>query len=397
MRRFIGCIASGNWAGSIRALKDYNVLPLACALICPVEQQCEVRCSSSKLTYPIMIARLQEFISRHDLEHGFYRPKKAEAKGVKIAVVGAGPAGLACAFHLAVNGYDATIFEKASKAGGVLGRAVPKYRLPRELVEQEIGFIRKMGVDIQTGVEINSVDDLFDQGFAAVFLATGLWASAFAGLGGEDLDGVHSAMEVLEAAGPLAEGQPLPMTIGERVVVIGGGSVAMDVTGIVLRHGARKAEIVCLEAPNEMPAAVVEADFARSEGVIFHTRVKPLRIVGDNGRVTGLEGVAIEWREPDKFVPSNAVEIEGSQITLKCDSVVEAIGQRPEPSAQKLFEGLKTERGRPVVDPETMATSREGVYAAGDVVVGGGMTAARALFEGTEAAKAIRAYLAASS
>jgi len=243
---------------------------------------------------------------------------------------------------------------------------------------------------------VDGIEPLLDEGFDAVLLALGLWQSATPGLPGEELEGVHPALEFLRACLDTPQDAPLPMALGERVLVVGGGSVAMDAACSALRRGARKAEIVCLESPAEMPGTREEIARAWEEGIIFHSRVKPLRILGEDGAVRGFEGVRIEWKEPDLYVPSNAIEMPGTEFRLNVDTVIMAIGQKPDASAQQLTDGLDSERGRVKVDSETFMTSRPGVFAAGDIVLDGGTTAVRSIFQGKQAAAGIDAYLASS-
>ena len=396
VRGFINDICTENLIGAARKIRSRNILGLTCGIVCPIEQLCEKECLRSKLNYPITIGRLQRFVCEQDYERGLFNPQKAEPKGKKVAVLGSGPAGLAAAAELVLRGYEVTLFEKRDAAGGVLRNGVPRHRLERDIVDKEVAFVQGMGVNMQVAVEAPSLDQLQAEGFAATFIAVGMGTSRRIGLAGEDLDGVYTALEFLDACVTLPLDSKPQIQFGPRVVVIGGGDVAMDCARTALLYGATKAETVCLEAPNEMPSTMVEVEHAWDEGVIFHTRIMPKEILGQDGKVAGLYGASIEWKEPERYVPSNAVEIEGSDITLKCDTVVLAIGQCPEDGlASGLLEGLELDRGgRIVVDENTYMTSRPGVFAGGDIIVDGGPTVVRCVAQGKAAAEAIDAYLA---
>lgn len=395
VRAFVSAVATGNLTAAARALRQKNVLPLSCAMICPVERQCQERCRSSNLLTPISVARIQRFVAEQDIEQHLYQPPKTDPKGIKVAVVGSGPAGLAAATELACRGYDVTVFERAETPGGMLRNGIPDYRLDKDDLDRELDYVKEIGFEIRCGETVESIDALLDDGFEAVLLAVGLWRSARLGIPGEDLDRVHHALDFLQTYASAPDAASFPLAVGNRVLAIGGGSVAMDAACSALRVGAEKAEIVCLESPVEMPGTREEIARAWEEGIIFHSRVKPLRILGEDGKVTGFEGIRIEWKDPDSFVPSNAVEMPGTEFKLQVDTVIVAIGQAPDDTAQQLTEGLDTERGRLKVDPETYTTSRERVFAAGDIIAAGGATVVRSVCEGKNAASAIDAYLSA--
>jgi len=388
VRAFLNAVATGNFTAAARTLQEHNVLPLACAFICPVERQCEHKCRNSGLCAPIAVDRIQRFVAEQDIERGLYQPSISPSNGHRVAPVGAGPAGLSAAAELTQRGYTVVVFEKRSKPGGMLSGPIPSYRLPADAVERELAHLAKRGFQVEVGKRVESFDELFADGFEAVFLATGLWRSARLRIPGEELEGVHGALEFLEA---LAAGSS--PKVGPRVLVIGGGSVAMDAACSAFRAGAKNVEIACLESPAEMPATREEIGRAWEEGVIFHNRVKPVRILGENGRVCGFEGVRIEWKEPGCYLPSNAKEIEGTEFRLWADTVLVAIGQTMDESAQALVRGLRMERGRVVVDGETWMTSRDGVFAGGDLALGGGATVAKSVCEGKRVGAAIDAYL----
>ncbi len=390
VRAFVRAVATGNLTAAARELRQKNVLPLSCAMICATERQCEERCRSAGLCAPISIARIQRYVSEQDIEQHLYTPPKAEPKGAKVAVVGSGPAGLAAAAELTSMGYAVTVFEKADRPGGMLSRGIPEYRLAKDDVAREVNYLAEVGFEIKCGAAVESVDALLGDGYAAVLIATGLWGPARLGIPGEELKAVLDAVRFLQAC----IDTPDAVRVGPRVIVIGGGSVAMDAACSALRQGAKTVEICCLESPAEMPGTRDEIARAWDEGVIFHSRVMPQEILSDSGHAAGLRAVRIEWQEPDNFAPSNAVELPDSEFVLHCDTVIVAIGQRPGESAQALIEGLGQDRGRVAANDESYMTSRPGVFAAGDIRAGGGQTVVRAIYEGKHAAAAIDAYLA---
>jgi glutamate synthase (NADPH/NADH) small chain len=349
---------------------------------------------------PANIAALQRFVTDLEMKEGIKLPKKAAPTGKKVAVIGSGPAGLAAAAELAKSGHGVTIFEAKSLPGGVLTWGIPPYRLPKDVVMAEIEFIKQLGVEIKTDTPIDekfNIDTIFDQDFDAIFIATGVWKPYFVRMPGEDLEGVYSALELLSQVNvhySKPSSGKFPLRIGKKALVIGGGNVAMDAACSLLRLGAEEVHVVCLESFEEMPAFPSEIEFAREEGIVFHPRSKPLRIIGnENGRVKGFEGVGIRWKEPNNFSPSNVIPIEGTEFSLEVETVIEAIGQGPDPSLAPILSGIKTKgRGLIVVDEKTYMTSREGVFAGGDIV-NGGDTVVQAIAEGKKAAEGIINYL----
>ncbi|MBN2559682.1 MAG: FAD-dependent oxidoreductase [Phycisphaerae bacterium] len=434
VKHFIRAIRFDSPRRAINLIRDRNVFAGVCGLACPVEELCVGACTSTELSTPIAIGRLQHYAAVKELESGRgrvavvgggrsgttsgrrglsedcgseakagvrhrrdARAAGGRATGSKVAVIGGGPSGLAAAAELARLGHKPTVFEKRRRLGGICTYAVPGHRLPQELVASEIECIESLGVEIKTSVAFGrgqTVDDLFAAGYTAVYVSTGLQEAATPRVPGEGLEGVTTWKALLEgfAASRLGEGDEPPMT--RDVIVVGGGSVAMDVAGVARQLGAEEIDIVCLEAPNEMPADERELHEVWDEGVRFHTRSMPLEITGQSGRVTGLRAVRIRWKEPDKFVPSNAEQIEGTEYWLPGSMVVFAIGARPSAGLNEALPGVEFDHaGRIVVDAETGATSREGVYAGGDAVSGGGATIVKAVAEGKRAGAAMAAYL----
>jgi NADPH-dependent glutamate synthase beta subunit-like oxidoreductase len=385
VRRFVRKIRFGNFRGAARLIREANLLVGICGRLCPQEILCMEHCVRGDLDTPIDIAGLQRFAG--DVELGAMAPLPEEVARAdeRVAIIGGGPAGLAAAVSLRAAGFDVDILERDRALGGVLSIGIPPFRLDPTFVESELEYVRRLGVGVRYGVERADPTALLSEGYAAVLIATGLWRPYTIGLPGEDLEGVHIAADLLRA---VSNGER--PELGERVVVIGGGNVAMDAATTALRLGAERVDVCCLEARGEMPAFDSEIERAQEEGIELHTRVRPVGIVGADGKVVGFQGIGIRWKEPGLFVPSNAEDIPGTEFRLVADSVIEAIGQ----GVLDRFEGVETDdRGLIVIDPETMATSAAGVFAAGDIV-SGGATAVRAVAEGKRAAAGIAAYLA---
>jgi len=341
-------------------------------------------CTRGNLDTPIDIAGLQRFAG--DIELGTLAPLPdvAEGREEKVAVLGAGPAGLAAAAELRKRGFGVEIFEQADSMGGVLSQGIPPFRLDRGFVAGELDYVERLGVEVHLGRDERDVAALLAGGFAAVVVGVGLYRPYTIGLPGEDLEGVFVAADLLAA---VARGER--PDVGARVVVIGGGNVAIDAAITALHLGAERVEMCSLESHDELPAFRSEVEIAQSEGIEFHTRTKPVHIIGEDGKVTGYEGVGIRWKEPGLLVPSNAEEVPGAEFRLSATAIIEAIGQ----GVRDRYEGVEADgRGLIKVDPETMATSMKGVFAAGDVI-SGGATAVQAFAEGKRAAAGVAAYL----
>lgn len=304
---------------------------------------------------------------------------------------------MAAAAELARLGHRPTVFERQQRAGGICTYAVPGHRLPQELVAGEIKYIEGLGVEIKHGSPFGdgqTLDDLFTTVYEAVYISSGLQEAAMPGISGETLEGVTTWKALLEGFAKFRLGEGEKPSAADEVIIVGGGSVAMDAAGVAKALGASEIDMLCLEAPHEMPAYHAELDEAWDEGVRFHTRSMPLEITGENGRVTGLRAVRIRWMEPDKFVPSNAEKIAGTEYWLPGSMVVFAIGARASARLAEALPGVKLDRtGRIIVDAATGATSRPGVFAGGDAAASGGTTIVKSIAEGKRAGEAIAAYL----
>ena len=397
IRGFIRKIRFNNLWGGVRVLREANIFSGVCGRVCPTDGLCEEQCRSRVLTEPINIGALQRFLTDFEADHGARTRVTAKKLPHRVAVVGGGPAGLAAANELALLGYQVTVFEASSQLGGAMTAAIPSFKLPNSAVEAETDLITQLGVEFKLNTALNenlTIDDLFEQGFEAVFLAVGLQKPYTLGIDGETLQGVYSALDLLAKANGLKISTPIK--VGQKVAVIGGGSVAVNVACSALRMGAERATLMCLEAPDEMPAFAEDVELAWEEGIEFLTRVRPIRFPANGkGGVAGVEGVRIEWKEPGKFVPENAVEVAGSALTLPCDTVIVAIGQGPDDNAIKQFQSLKTNvRGYLLLDEDTLMTSRPGVFAGGDVLHNPiSRTVVQAVAYGKYAAHSIHDYL----
>ena len=397
IRSFIRKIRFDNLQGGIRVLREANVFSGVCGRVCPTDALCEEQCRSQVLTEPINIGALQRFLTDREMERGARKTTAAPKRSQKVAVVGGGPSGLAAARELALMGYPVAVFEGSAQLGGAMTSAIPAFKLPSNVIETEIAAIEQLGVEFKLNAPLSdslTMDDLFEQGYEAVFVAVGLLKPFPLGIEGEDLKGVRSALDLLAQANDLPVSEPIKL--GQRVVVIGGGSVAMTAACSTLRMGAGRTTVVCLEAPDEMPAFAEDVEMAWEEGIEFLTRARPVRFLDEGkGKVTGVEGVRIEWKEPGKFVPDNAVNVKGSAFTLPCDTVIVAIGQGPDENALRQFGGLKTNvRGYLLVDDDTLMTSRPGVFAGGDILHDPeSRTVVQAVAYGKRAAHSIHDYL----
>jgi glutamate synthase (NADPH/NADH) small chain len=403
IKGFIGHIIEGDMRSGIEVLKERNALPAICGRVCPQEDQCEIACVLSKKYEPVAIGRLERFLGDLDLacelEHRC-RPEVGEATGTRCAVVGSGPAGLACAQELRRHGHDVTIFEGLHEPGGVLVYGIPEFRLPKDIVAAEIEMLREMGAEIVCDTVVGAtvtVGELLEvEGFDAVFIGSGAGLPVFMGIPGENLGGVYSANEFLTRANLMHAYEfphhDTPIWRGRKVAVVGGGNVAMDSARTALRLGADEVFLVYRRSEQEMPARAEEVHHAKEEGVRFELLCSPQEIVGRDGFVTGMVTSRMELGEPDESGRRRPVCILGSEFTIDCDTVVLAVGTRANPLLSNAAPDLElSERGYILTDDEG-ATSMKGVFAGGDIVTGAA-TVILAMGAGKKAARAMHRYL----
>jgi len=400
--KFIKKIKEGDFMGAIHTIKETNSLPAVCGRVCPQETQCEEKCVLNKKGQPIAIGRLERFAADYELSQGDVRvPDIPKPTGKKVAIVGAGPAGLTVAGELAKKGHEVTIFEALHKAGGVLVYGIPEFRLPKAIVQREVDYVGKLGVKIKVDTIIGqttTVDELFAQGYDAIFVGTGAGLPYFMDVPGENLNGVYSANEFLTRANLmkayLFPEYDTPVRVGSKVAVIGGGNVAMDAARVSKRMGADNVYLIYRRSRAEMPARAEEAHHAEEEEIDFRLLTAPVRVIGDeNGWVKGIECVKMELGEPDASGRRRPVEVKGSNHIIDVDVIVVAIGQGPNPILTSTTEGLKLRKtGNIEADTETGRTSRKGVFAGGDIVTGAA-TVILAMGAGRKAAASIDEYL----
>lgn len=398
--KFIKAIGDKKFAKASKILSQDNLLPSVCGRVCPQESQCEGSCILGIKKESVAIGKLERFIGDWALDNSSTEIKNLQTKSQKVAVVGSGPAGLACAADLAKMGYGVTIFEVLHKAGGVLQYGIPEFRLPKQrIVEREIENVKRLGVNIETDVVVGrtiTVDELFDkEGFSAVFIGSGAGLPKFMGINGESLNGVVSANEFLTRVNLMKaydSEYDTPIFVGNGVVVVGGGNVAMDAVRTAKRLGA-DAKIVYRRSEKELPARVEEVHHAKEEGIGFEMLTNPIEILSDeSGWVKGIKCIRQELGEPDASGRRSPVAIAGSEFVIDCQSVVMALGTSPNPLIASTTKGMETNRWGCVVANEDGQTSRKGVFAGGDVV-SGAATVILAMGAGRKAAKAIQNYL----
>ena len=406
---FIGKIKEGDFEGAYQVINRSSSLPAVCGRVCPQESQCESKCVRGIKGEPVGIGRLERFVADWHNAHAEGEVKKPESNGRRVAVVGSGPSGLTCAGDLAKKGYEVTVFEALHLAGGVLVYGIPEFRLPKAIVQKEVDTLKALGVKIETNVVIGktiTVDELFEDGFEAVFIGSGAGLPRFMGIPGESLKGVYSANEFLTRSNLMKayrDDSTTPILHAKRVAVVGGGNVAMDAARTALRLGAEEVSIIYRRSLDELPARAEEVEHAMEEGIIFRVLNNPTEIIGynnpedtrdpKNGFVTGMRCIRCELGEPDEKGRRRPVEIEGSEWVLDVDCVIMSIGTSPNPLIKATTEGLEVNRhGGIIVEEETGRTSKEGVYAGGDAVTGAA-TVILAMGAGKTAADAIDKYL----
>ena len=396
---FIKLIRERRYGEAAKKTKEKNSLPAVCGRVCPQEEQCQAKCTIGKIGEPTSIGRLERFVADWERQHGYEIPQKNPPTGKKVAVVGAGPAGLTVAADLTKLGHEVTIFEALHKPGGVLTYGIPEFRLPKKIVEAEAEYIEKLGVTLKTNVLIGrlyTIKELLSR-FDAVFIGSGAGPPTFMGIPGENLCGIYSANEFLIRVNLMrAYDFPkagTPICRGEKVAVIGGGNVAMDSARCALRLGAKEVKIVYRRSREEMPARIEEIENAEEEGIKFEFLTSPKRFIGNERRaVKAMECVRMRLGEPDESGRRRPVPIEGSDFMMDVDVAIVAVGRTPNPIIKQTTEGLETTKWGGIVADEDGKTSIEGVYAGGDIVTGES-TVISAMGAGRRAAKAIHGFL----
>ena len=398
--QFISEVAAGNFTRAAEIIAEDSSLPAVCGRVCPQETQCEGSCILGIKGEPVAIGKLERFVADWSRENGGVKPVVAPANGHKVAVIGSGPAGLACASDLAKLGYDVTVFEALHRPGGVLEYGIPEFRLPKDkVVAAEIASVKALGVKIETNVIAGrtvTIDSLLDEeGFAAVFVGSGAGLPRFMNIPGEHYNGVFSANEFLTRNNLMKayrDDYDTPIHAGKKVVVVGGGNVAMDAARTALRLGA-ETTIVYRRTEKELPARAEEVHHAKEEGIQFAMLTNPIEVIGDEkGWVKAVKCIRMELGEPDESGRRSPVEVPGSEFEIETDTVIMSLGTSPNPLIAKTTAGLKTTRRGCLVADENGATTRPGVFAGGDAVTGAA-TVILAMGAGRKAAAAIHEYI----
>ncbi|MBE6907445.1 MAG: NADPH-dependent glutamate synthase [Ruminococcaceae bacterium] len=396
---FIAKVAARDFEGAYEEISLTNSLPAVCGRVCPQESQCEGKCVRGIKGEPVGIGRLERFVADWHMANGTEHIEKPKTNGHKVAIVGAGPSGLTCAGDLAKLGYEVTVFEAFHAAGGVLIYGIPEFRLPKSIVAQEVGKLEKMGVEIKLNMvigKVDSVDELFEQGYEAVFIGSGAGLPSFMNIEGEDLLGVYSANEYLTRINLMKayrEGYDTPIAKSHSVAVVGGGNVAMDAARCAKRMGAENVYIVYRRSMEELPARAEEVHHAQEEGIIFKLLNNPVKILGDEkGRVSGMECVEMKLGEPDASGRRRPIAVEGSNFVLPVDTVIMSIGTSPNPLIRSTTTGLEANKHGCLIAKDNGATTKDGVFAGGDAVTGAA-TVILAMGAGKTAAEAIDEYI----
>ena len=397
---FIAKVAEGDFKAAYEIIYQTNGLPAVSGRVCPQESQCESLCVRGKKGEPVAIGRLERFVADWYRENVTEKAEKPASNGIKVAVVGSGPAGLTCASDLGKLGYEVTIFEAFHTPGGVLVYGIPQFRLPKEIVRHEVEGILDLGVELSLDTVVGktiTIDELFEMGFQAVFVGSGAGLPMFMGIPGETLNGVYSANEFLTRVNLMKaylEEYDTPIKHSRAVAVVGGGNVAMDAARCAKRLGAEHVYVVYRRSEAEMPARAEEIHHAKEEGIEFHLLNNPTQILSDGkGSVAGMECIRMELGEPDESGRRRPVEVLGSEFVLEVDTVIMSLGTTPNPLIRSTTPGLETNRkGCLIVQEDTMETTRKGVYAGGDAVTGAA-TVILAMGAGKKAAAAIHAAL----
>lgn len=422
---FIKLIKVGKRKEALEKIKEKNNLPAVCGRVCPQEDQCEAVCVLNKKKVPINIGALERYAADYELVHNVHSPIVHSQKklstidyrlSTKIAVVGSGPAGLTCAADLAKMGYQVTLFESLHLPGGVLEYGIPEFRLPKKIVEQEVGYIVSLGVEIKTDTLIGrtyGIEDLFQEGFKAIFIGVGAGLPQFLRIPGENLNRVYSANEFLTRINLMKAykfpSYDTPINVGKKVAVIGGGNVALDSARCVLRL-SREVTLVYRRSEKEMPGRIEEIENAKDEGIFFKFLTQPVKILGDEPRpslkynkvlkeerdekgfVKGLECIKMKLGQPDESGRKRPIAIKDSNFILDVDTVIVAIGQNPNPLLPKLTPGLKTNPDGTIFVDKNFMTSLPGIFAGGDIITGAD-TVIQAMGAGKKAAWAMNEYI----
>lgn len=397
---FIQLMKDKQFDEAIKKIKEKNCLPAICGRVCPQEEQCQKLCVLGKVGDPVSIGRLERFLADWERQTGIVCSQNAPSTGKRVAIVGAGPAGLTAAADLVKLGHEVVIFEALHYSGGVLMYGIPEFRMPKSIVQAEAEYVKKLGVEIRVNClvgRIFTIPELLKTGFDAVFIGSGAGLPQFLGVPGENLGGIYSANEFLIRVNLMkAYNFPecdTPIRIGKKVAVIGGGNVAMDSARSALRLGAEEVHIVYRRSREELPARKEEIENAEEEGIIFKFLVAPTRFIGDEkGWVKTMECIRMELGSPDESGRRRPIPIKGSEFLMDVNSVIVAIGRTPNPIIQSTTEGLQVTKWGTIVADENGKTNIEGVYAGGDIVTGEA-TVISAMGAGKTAAKAIHEYL----
>lgn len=397
---FIRLIKERRFAEAVAKVKEKNCLPAVCGRVCPQETQCQQACILTKKCIPVEIGRLERFVGDIELQKGLHTPQPAPPTGKKVAIIGAGPAGLTTAADLAQLGHKVVIFEALHTAGGVLVYGIPEFRLPKKIVQAEVDYIKKLGVELRTDVMVGklfSIEELQKE-YDAVFIGTGAGLPQFLGIPGENLCGIYSANEFLIRVNLMKSYNfpkyDTPVKVGKRVAVVGGGNVAMDAARSARRMGAEKVTVIYRRSRQELPARHEEYENAVEEGIEFEFLATPSKFIGDEqGWVKGIELLSMQLGDPDSSGRRRPVPVPGSETVMDVETVIVAIGRTPNPIIQSGTRGLETtKQGTIAADKETGRTSIIGVYTGGDIMTGEA-TVISAMNSGKKAAKAIHNYL----
>ena len=396
---FIKKVQEGDFKAAYEIITSTNALPALSGRVCPQESQCECKCVRGVKGEPVAIGRLERFVADWYRENVNAMPEKVASNGIKVAVVGSGPAGLTCSSDLAKKGYEVTMFEALHTAGGVLVYGIPEFRLPKAIVANEVEKLKAQGVEVMTNMVIGrvlTIDELFEMGYKAVFVGSGAGLPMFMNIPGESLVGVMSANEYLTRTNLMKaylEEYDTPIIKSKAVAVVGGGNVAMDAARCAMRLGAEHVYVVYRRGEAEMPARAEEKHHAKEEGIEFKTLCNPVEIVGDeNGRVCGMKCIRMELGEPDASGRRRPIEVPGSEFLLEVDTVIMSLGTSPNPLIRSTTPGLETNRKGCLIVNENEMTTRDGVFAGGDAVTGAA-TVILAMGAGKKGAENIDAYL----